>query len=35
MDKKTGYKKTPLGTVPSNWNIVEILEVLEYEQPSK
>ena len=35
MDKKTRYKKTPLGTVPSNWNIVEILEVLEYEQPSK
>ena len=35
MDKKTGYKKTPIGTVPSNWNIVEILEVLEYEQPSK
>lgn len=35
MDKKNGYKKTPLGTVPSNWNIVEILEALKYEQPSK
>ena len=35
MDKKTGYKKTPIGTVPSKWNIVEILDVLKYEQPSK
>lgn len=35
MDKKTEYKKTPLGVVPSSWDIVEILEVLEYEQPSK
>ena len=35
MDKKTEYKKTQLGIVPSSWHIVEIREVLEYEQPSK
>lgn len=35
MDKETEYKKTSLGLIPFNWDIVDMLDVLKYEQPSK
>jgi type I restriction enzyme S subunit len=29
------YKKTPIGIIPSDWKIIELKSVLDYEQPGK
>lgn len=35
LQEKQGYKKTELGWIPEDWNLVSIGDVLNYEQPSK
>ena len=30
-----GYKKTPIGLVPVDWQIMELRDILDYEQPGK
>ncbi len=35
MSIKSGYKETEIGIIPENWEIVELGEILEYEQPTK
>ena len=32
---KKGYKQTELGEIPEDWNLIELGELLQYEQPTK
>jgi len=32
---KEGYKKTEIGVIPVEWEVVELGDILEYEQPTK
>ena len=32
---KEGYKKTEIGVIPLDWEVVELSDILEYEQPTK
>ena len=35
MSIKSGYKQTEIGVIPEDWEVVELGEILEYEQPTK